>query len=109
MTLRGLERQAARLPLTGVRILNKVRGLVGLCLLDNGAAASGLRREIAGLCEGMGLHCDFLESSVAAANGGGESGAGCDLHRSHTGAESLPSCQVSVEEKMQLFSFIRKG
>ncbi len=106
MTLQDLERQTARLPLVRVKILNKFRGLIGLCLLaDSGGSYSSeaLRRKIVGLCGEVGLRCSCPEpSSASEGHGSGSCWSGMT-------ADVLPSCQVSVEEKMQLFSCLRKG
>ncbi|NOX25250.1 MAG: hypothetical protein GXP59_03880 [Deltaproteobacteria bacterium] len=106
MALRDLERQTARLPLVRVKILNKFRGLIGLCLLadsGNPDSSEALRRKFIGLCGKIGLRCSCPEPFGASDGNNGAS------YRPGVTADVLPSCQVSVEEKMQLFSFLRKG
>jgi hypothetical protein len=108
-SLQGLERQSARAPLARVKILNKFRGLIGLCLLDNSESepqSASLRQGIVRLCEDIGLRCSCLEP---AGNIAYDRTAKDAERPGRQTADSLPSCQVSVEEKIQLFSFLRKG
>ncbi len=107
--LRGLERQAARLPLVRCKISDKIRGVLGLCFWpnDNENPYKILQDRISELCEGLGFSCIYdrcLSGDEAGENYIGNR----DGDRLQTG-KALPSCQVSVEEKVQLFSFLRKG
>ncbi len=92
-TLEILERQSAVMPLKRLRIHDKSRHLAGLCLLraETELDHDALSRAIVNSCEAQGGFC--LTDS------------GRD--RGLLAPVSTP-CQVSVEEKIQLFSFLKK-
>ncbi len=108
--LRGLERQAVRLPLVRCKISDKIRGLLGLCFWpsDTDTPYKVLQNRIAELCEGLGFSCTYDRCLSVS-----DTGDCCDVGNRDEGrvqtSKVLPSCQVSVEEKIQLFSFLRKG
>ncbi len=106
----GVERQCVSLPFAKVKIFNKVNMLTCFCLLKESGSDSFVeifKQVISKLCEANGLRYLFLEPSKTLRDVGGN----LDVKDARQGmsSEALPSCQVSVEEKIQLFSFLRKG
>ncbi len=98
-TLEILERQSAVMPLKRLRIHDKSRHLAGLCLLraETEMDHDALSRAIINFCEAQGGFC--LADSGRAADSGRD--------RELRTPASIP-CQVSVEEKIQLFGFLKK-
>ncbi len=98
-TLEILERQSAVMPLKRLRIHDKSRHLAGLCLLraETELDYDALSRAIINSCEEQGGFC--------LADGGRDVDSGRD--RGPRAPASIP-CQVSVEEKIQLFGFLKK-
>ncbi len=98
-TLDILERQSAVMPLKRLRIHDKSRHLAGLCLLraETELDHDALSRAIINSCEEQGGFC--LADGGRAVDSGRDRGFR---------APSTP-CQVSVEEKIQLFGFLKKG
>lgn len=98
-TLEILERQSAVMPLKRLRIHDKSRQLAGLCLLraETELDHDALSRAIVNSCEAQGGFC--LADGDRAADGCRDMGL----------SAPVPTpCQVSVEEKIQLFSFLKK-
>ena len=103
-----VERQCVSLPFAKVKIFNKANRLSCFCLLNESESdsfAELFRKVISKLCEANGLRYLFQEPAQT------DVGGDLDVKDARQGMspEALPSCQVSVEEKIQLFSFLRKG
>lgn len=112
-TLEGLERQTFRLQIEKIKVYNKLRQLTGLCLFSRngmkGHDLGALCQAIVRLCEDFGARCSWSAASPAASKNGRADAAPDMAENQGMAAEPLTSCQVSVEEKIQLFSFLKKG
>ncbi len=99
-TLEILERQSAVMPLKRLRIHDKSRHLAGLCLLraETELDHDALSRAIINFCEEQGGFC---------LADGGRAADSSSRDRGLRAPVSTP-CQVSVEEKIQLFGFLKK-
>ncbi len=112
VALEGLERHTSKLPLTRIKIYDRLRRVTGLCLLRDGGGTGFdgvLQRGFLKICEEVGAYCTCLEPYSEDEGNKGTSADGTMVKQRGGAISSLPSCQVSVEEKIQLFSFLRKG
>ena len=112
--LAGLERQSCRLRIEKIKVYNKLQQLVGLCLFSgngmDGFDTGLLRQSIVRLCEELGARCSWSAAPPVAHDGAPQNGKSPERATNRRMAEDhSPSCQVSVEEKIQLFSFLKKG
>ena len=115
LALEDLERQTFRLQIEKIKVYNKLRQLTGLCLFsanetDGFDIIGTLRQGIIKLCEDIGVRCSWSADAPSVSSEGTYGDLSSEMVDDlRMGEGSFVSCQVSVEEKIQLFSFLKKG